>query len=147
MPRNIVVPADGSPDAEAAAWYAAGRAGADGTIHIVVAWEPVEPLPVHELAGVIGRRAEVETVLDDVTGPLAAAGLGVMGHVRRCGLVAALCAVAHERAADLIVVPAGWEAAARELRWRAGCSVDHLGDADEGPPRFRARLPVAALML
>src|SRR3954454_11256675 len=126
MTTNIVVPADGSPAAEAAAWYAGAVAeGRHGTVHVVAAWEP-PGARAQELARTLGRRAEVDAVLADVQGARSAAGLTVNGHVRRCGLVAALCAVASEHDAELIVVPAGWTSLARELRWRASCRVDML---------------------
>jgi nucleotide-binding universal stress UspA family protein len=126
MTTNIVVPADGSPAAEAAAWYAGAVAEARrGTVHVVAAWEP-PGAHAQELARTLGRRAEVDAVLADIEGALGAAGLTVESHVRRCGLVAALCAVAGEHDAELIVVPAGWSTLARELRWRASCRVDML---------------------
>ncbi|HEU4975305.1 MAG TPA: universal stress protein [Baekduia sp.] len=142
MTVNIVVPADGSPAAEAAAWYAGAVAEARrGTVHVVAAWEP-PGAPAQELARTLGLRAEVDAVLADVQGSLGAAGLTVTGHVRRCGLVAALCAVASEHDADLIVVPAGWAALARELRWRASCRVDLLIVDPTRHPGFRP-FPVA----
>lgn len=142
MTTNIVVPADGSPAAEAAAWYAAAVAEArGGTVHVVAAWEPPGGSGP-ALARTLGRRAEVDAVLADVQGALRAAGLPVDGHVRRCGLVAALCAIASEHDAELIVVPAGWNALARELRWRAGCRVDMLVVDTAQHPGFRP-FPVA----
>jgi len=141
-PSNIVVPADGSPAAEAAAWYAGAVAEArHGTVHVVAAWEP-PGARAQELARTLGRRAEVDAVLADVQGALGAAGLTVSGHVRRCGLVAALCAVASEHDAELIVVPAGWTSLARELRWRASCRVDMLVLDSGQHPGFRP-FPVA----
>src|SRR5690349_21344023 len=94
MTTNIVVPADGTPAAEAAAWYAGAVAEArGGKVHIVAAWEPPGSY-AQELSRTLARRAEVDAVLADIQGSLTAAGLTVEGHVRRCGLVAALCAVA-----------------------------------------------------
>src|SRR3954452_4663920 len=108
MSANIVVPADGTPAAEAAAWYAGAVAeGRSGAVHVVAAWEP-PGARAQDLARTLGRRSEVDAVLADMEGALGAAGLTVHGHVRRCGLVAALVAVAAEQDAELIVVPAGW---------------------------------------
>jgi nucleotide-binding universal stress UspA family protein len=140
---NIVVPADGSPAAEAAAWYAGAVAEArGGTVHVVAAWEPPDAR-AQELARTLGRRAEVDAVLADIGGALGAAGLTVRSHVRRCGLVAALCAVAGEHDAQLIVVPAGWTSLSRELRWRVECRVDMLVVDSGRHPGFRP-FPVAA---
>ena len=70
MTTNIVVPADGSPAAEAAAWYAGAVAEArHGTVHVVAAWEP-PGARAQELARTLGRRAEVDAVLADVQGAL-----------------------------------------------------------------------------
>jgi nucleotide-binding universal stress UspA family protein len=143
MTANIVVPADGSPASEAAAWYAGAMAeGRGGAVHIVAAWEP-PGARAQELARTLGRRAEVDAVLADIEGALGAAGLTVHAHVRRCGVVAALCAVAVEHDAELIVVPAGWTALARELRWRAACRVDMLVVDSARHPGFRP-FPVSA---
>src|SRR3954451_19450413 len=142
MTTNIVVPADGRPAAEAAAWYAGAVAEArGGTVHIVAAWEPPGARP--DLSHTLGRRAEGDAGLAGIQGALGAAGLTVAGHVRRCGLVAALCAVAGEHDAELIVVPAGWSTLARELRWRASCRVDMLVVDTGRHPGFRP-FPVAA---
>ena len=142
MTTNIVVPADGTPAAEAAAWYAGAVAEArGGKVHIVAAWEPPGARS-SDLTHTLGRRAEVDAVLADIHGALSAAGLTVEGHVRRCGLVAALCAVASEHDAELIVVPAGWSTLARELRWRASCRVDMLVLDSGRHPGFRP-FPVA----
>jgi nucleotide-binding universal stress UspA family protein len=142
MSANIVVPADGSPAAEAAAWYAGAVAeGRGGAVHVVAAWEP-PGARAQELARTLGRRSEVDAVLADVEGALGAAGLTVHAHVRRCGLVAALVAVAAEHDAELIIVPAGWTALARELRWRAACRVDML-IVDGGPRAGFRPFPIA----
>ena len=142
MTTNIVVPADGTPAAEAAAWYAGAVAEArHGRVHIVAAWEP-PGAHAQEIARTLARRSEVDMVLSDIQGALTAAGLTVEGHVRRCGLVAALCAVASENDAELIVVPAGWTSLARELRWRACCRVDMLVVDSGRHPGFRP-FPVA----
>jgi nucleotide-binding universal stress UspA family protein len=143
LTTNIVVPADGSPAAEAAAWYAGAAAEArGGTTHVVAAWEP-PGTHAQAFGRTLGRRVDVDTVLSDVEGSLGAAGLSVESHVRRCGLVAALCAVAGERDAELIVVPAGWTSLARELRWRASCRVDLLVVDSGVHPGFRP-FPVSA---
>jgi nucleotide-binding universal stress UspA family protein len=143
FPSSIVVPADGSPAAEAAAWYAGAVAeGRGATTHVVAAWEPPGSR-AQELSRTLGRRTEVDRVLAGIEGALGAAGLQVRGHVRRCGLVAALCAVASEHDAELIVVPAGWGSLARELRWRAGCRVDMLVLDAEEHAGFRP-FPIAA---
>jgi nucleotide-binding universal stress UspA family protein len=127
---NIVVPADGTPAAEAAAWYAGAVAEArGGQVHVVAAWETAEAAHPQALA--------------EIRDALGAAGLNVQAHVRRCGLVAALCAVASEHDAELIVVPAGWRMLARELRWRASCRVDMLVVDSGQHPGFRP-FPVAA---
>src|SRR3954467_5937499 len=142
MTTNIVVPADGSPAAEAAAWYAGAVAeGRSGAVHVVAAWEP-PGARAQDLARTLGRRSEVDAALADMEGARGAAGLTVHGHVRRCGLVAALVAVAAEQDAELIVVPAGWTSLARELRWRASCRVDMLV-VDSGPRAGFRPFPVA----
>jgi nucleotide-binding universal stress UspA family protein len=140
---NIVVPADGSPAAEAAAWYAGAVADArGGRVHVVAAWDPAAPAgtdPGQRFA----RPADLAAVLEEIRAALDAAGLAVAGHVRRCGLVAALCAVASEHDAELIVVPAGWRMLAHELRWRAACRVDMLVVDSGLHPGFRP-FPIAA---
>jgi nucleotide-binding universal stress UspA family protein len=126
---NIVVPADGSPAAVAAAWYAGAVAEArGGCVHVVAALEQAHA---------------PEPALAEICDALTAAGLTVQAHVRRCGLVAALCAVASEHDAELMVVPAGWRMLARELRWRASCRVDMLVVDSGEHPGFRP-FPVTA---
>lgn len=139
MYANVVVGTDGSATAARAVEHAAHLAASSGaTLHLVhaVRLPSRAALVAPDLAAVaVGADADAERhgrrLLDDAAAKLLADGLAVRTHLSVHGAADALCAVAEEQQAEVIVVGnRGMKGARRllgsvpnDVAHRAACAV------------------------
>ena len=132
--RTIVVGTDGSPSATAAARHAIDLArGFDAALHIVCAVKPTAAFVMPEAAGMIPAVAEVEGLareharltLDQVTAEASQAGVAAEVHQWTGDPAAALCEVATNVRADLIVVGNRGMSGARRVLGSVPNTVSH----------------------